>query len=74
MVVLNVMVVFVGPVTILTTDTVHFYNHVTKKETDFKLLRPFSCLSTNVIYKISCKGCSLFYIGQTVHLRHSHST
>lgn len=54
---------------ILNTDTVQFNNIFTRVKTNFNLTRPFSCTSKNVIYKISCKGCSNFYIGQTVHLR-----
>ena len=37
---------------------------------NFKLYRHFSCYSTDVIYKIECKGCNLqFYIGQTCYVR-----
>ena len=36
---------------------------------DFKVLKHFSCNSADVIYKIQCNGCALFYIGQTVSLR-----
>ena len=35
----------------------------------FKLFRHFSCYSTDIIYKITCKGCGLYYIGQTCYLR-----
>ena len=54
---------------ILETDTVYFHNIFTNETFNFKLLKPFSCTSKQVIYKITCKGCGQFYIGQTVHLR-----
>ena len=54
---------------LLETDHVMFKNVETSVETNFKLLRPFGCTSKNVIYKITCKQCQEFYIGQTVHLR-----
>lgn len=56
---------------ILNTDTVYFHNIFTGVKTNFKLLKPFSCTSKDIIYKIACKGdgCSQFYLGQTVHLR-----
>ena len=53
---------------LLVTDTVNFYTD--GRVTNFKLFRHFDCNSTQVIYKITCKQCSLFYIGQTCNLRH----
>ena len=55
---------------LLETDTVMFNNIDTNVQTNFKLLRPFSCKSKDVIYKISCNECQAFYIGETVHLQH----
>ena len=37
--------------------------------TDFKLLRNFNCKSNHVIYKITCKCCKIYYIGQTWFIR-----
>ena len=55
---------------ILETDTLHFHNAETLVGTFLKIMRPLSCLSKNVIYKIICRGCQVnFYIGQTVHVR-----
>ena len=55
---------------LLETDTVHFHNMETNVKTVFKILRPFSCLSKNLIYNIICRGCLKdFYLGQTVQLR-----
>ena len=56
---------------IVETDAVQFYNTLTNVETNFKILRPFSCISGGLIYKINCRGnCgNLFYLGQTVELR-----
>ena len=36
---------------------------------DFKVLKHFKCYSADIIYKIQCQGCPLFYIGQTTNLR-----
>ena len=36
---------------------------------DFKLLSNFSCKSKHVVYKITCKGCGTYYIGQTWYIR-----
>lgn len=52
---------------LLVTDNVRF--NTDGIITNFKLLRNFCCYSTNVIYKITCKQCNLFYIGQTCYLR-----
>ena len=55
---------------ILETDVVRFQNVNTNVITNFNILRPFNCLSKDVIYKIICRGCEEeFYIGETVHLR-----
>ena len=55
---------------LLETDHVIFDNIDTNVQTNFKLLRPFSCKSTNVIYKMTCVECQAFYIGETVHVQH----
>ena len=52
---------------LLETNQVNF--NIDEGVTHFKLYRHFSCYSTNVIYKITCKGCLTYYIGQTVYLR-----
>jgi hypothetical protein len=54
---------------LLETDTVMFDNVDTNVQTNFKLLRPFSCKSKDVIYKISCNECHAFYIGESVHVQ-----
>ena len=55
---------------ILETDVVNFHNIATNVHTRFKILRPFNCLSKDLIYKIICRGCEQdFYIGESVHLR-----
>ena len=55
---------------ILETDGVRFHIVKTNVITNFNILRPFNCLSKDVIYKIICRGCEEeFYIGETVHLR-----
>lgn len=42
------------------------FSHANKT---FILYRNFSCNSTNLIYKITCKGCNEYYIGQTANLK-----
>ena len=55
---------------ILETDVVNFHNVATNVRTNFNILRPFNCMSKDLIYKIICRGCEQdFYIGETVHLR-----
>ena len=50
------------------TNVVHFNSE--EGLTNFKLFKHFNCRSQNVIYKITCKGCLQYYIGETVHLQH----
>ena len=56
------------------TNMVYFKNVKTGVETNFQLLRSFDCKSKNVIYKITCKECSQFYIGQTGQTLHGRVT
>ena len=50
---------------ILETDTVNFH----RVNVDFKIKTSFCCYSKDLIYKITCSGCSEYYIGLTVNLR-----
>ena len=54
------------------TNVVHFNSE--EGLTHFKLFKHFNCRSQNVIYKITCKGCLQYYIGETVHLQHRVSS
>ena len=47
------------------TKSIDFKGHTDS----FNIKQNFNCNSKNVIYKISCKGCNEFYIGETVNLK-----
>ena len=55
---------------ILEVDSLYFRN----SDIDFKIKKPMSCITRNLIYATICKKCGFTYIGETVNLRSRMNT